>query len=480
MGAQQRSSRWFTAAASEFSQALRQSSTSRGDKYAKNLERTVWQVIQNPGFLFMDSNTSRNETLNLERIQKEHMRLRVCEDFESQIPSDVPVVDDTKDRLLLCSKCNNKGFIVLCANLHCINRYHYACAGVRKEEVDDRDFYCADCDPQFLASIISKRKPKPAKTKRPRRRSVAATSKRKSSKNKSKGRTEAEASGGDGLSHCERDSEGGDCSEDPADDSSDDQALGSTLPSNHEKAKSADPPSANDDSQAPSSSRLRQNYGTSSHSMLPSDYGVNPSSAMDPRESLHFILNTLQCLEIDLDPNINLNSNVTTFCGTPRMKTLLHNIHQQIQYFSRLVSSSAVFDGGDASMHSSFSQMDSAVQLPFASCCGPDAASAAELQDTAPAWSLKSCSKFCPQLPDLESQIERECKYMMEQTWESLRQRNWGLGSRNQSFFQQMPGEEVFVDVDSDKVRQCLRAFSVIRSDVFFYRSRVQRFNFVL
>ena len=272
MGTQQRSSRWFTAAASEFSQALRQSSTSRGDKYAKNLERTVWQVIQNPGFLFMDSNTSRNETLNLERIQKEHRRLRVCEDFESQIPSDVPVVDDTKDRLLLCSKCNHKGFIVLCGNLHCINRYHYACAGVRKEEVDGRDFYCADCDPQFLASIISKRKPKPAKTKRPRRRSVAATSKRKSSKNKSKGRTEAEASGGDGLSHSERDSEGGDCSEDPADDSSDDQALGSTLPSNHEKAKSADPPSANDDSQAPSSSRLRQNYDIDAlrNSALPS------------------------------------------------------------------------------------------------------------------------------------------------------------------------------------------------------------------
>jgi hypothetical protein len=200
--------------------------------------------------------------------------------------------------------------------------------------------------------------------------------------------------------------------------------------------------------------------------MLPSDYGVNPSSVMNPFESLHFILNTLQCLEIDLDPNSNSNSNVTTFCGMPRMKSLLHHIHQEIQYYSRLVSSSAALDGGDASMHSSFSQMDSAVQLPFA--CDPHAASAAELQDTAPAWSLKSCSKFCPQLPDLESQIERECKYMMEQTWESLRQRNWGLGSRNQSFFQQMPGEEVFVDVDSDKVRQCLRAFSVIRSDVFF------------
>jgi hypothetical protein len=276
MGLQQRSSRWFTAAASEFSQALRESCPKdRGDKYAKNLERTVWQVIQNPGFLFMDSNTSRNEQKNLARIQQEHGRLRVCEELESQIPPDIPVVDDTKDRLLLCSKCNKNGFIVLCGNFRCINRYHYACAGVRKEEVDDRDFYCADCDPQFLASIISKRKPNPkpnpAKKKRSRRRSVANTSKQNSSKNKSKGQAETEASGGDGFNLSERDS-GGDCSEDQADDSSDDQALDSTLPSNHQKAKSADPPPANDDSQAPSSSRLRQNYDIDAlrNSALPS------------------------------------------------------------------------------------------------------------------------------------------------------------------------------------------------------------------
>jgi hypothetical protein len=341
---------------------------------------------------------------------------------------------------------------------------------VRKEEVDDREFYCADCDPQFLASIVSQRKPKP---KRPRRRSVAKPSKQNSSKNKSKGQAEAEVSGGDGHEAEAPAGDGLDLTEesDSSDEESDrsDDAPGSMRSSNDGgKAKSADPPGrlpALDDSQAPSSSRLTQNYDTSSRSTPPSDHGDNPSSsvnAMNPRESLHFMLTTLQCLDNDLDTY----SNMTTFCEMPRMKSLLCNIYQQIHYYSGLVSRSAAFDGGDALMHSSFSDMDSAVQLPFASCCDPHAASAADLQDTAPAWSLKSCSKFCPQLPDLESQIERECKYMMEQTWESLRQRNWGLGSRNQSFFQQMPGEEVFVG--SDMVRQCLRAFSVIRSDVFF------------
>jgi hypothetical protein len=277
MGTQQRSCRWFTAAASEFSKALKEASQHRGEKYAKNLERTVWQVIQNPGFLMLDSNQSRNEQKNLELIQEEHTRIRVLEEFESQIPSDVIVVDETKGMLSLCSKCKKTGTIVLCDKINCINRYHYACAGVRKEEVDDREFYCADCDPQFLASIVSQRKPKP---KRPRRRSVAKPSKQNSSKNKSKGQAEAEVSGGDGHEAEAPAGDGLDLTEesDSSDEESDrsDDAPGSMRSSNDGgKAKSADPPGrlpALDDSQAPSSSRLRQNYDIDAlrNSALPS------------------------------------------------------------------------------------------------------------------------------------------------------------------------------------------------------------------
>jgi hypothetical protein len=158
------------------------------------------------------------------------------------------------------------------------------------------------------------------------------------------------------------------------------------------------------------------------------------------------------------------------------MNAALSIISQQLEAFlttaSSAASSAALCPSGDDKMQI-FRDKDDAFQLPFSQKApGPPGKTAllephlADPVDAAPEWSLKGGSKFCPLLPELESQIAQEITYEMQQTWESLKQQHWGLGGRDMRYFAQMPGEEKYVG--SDIIRQCLKAFSVIRNDVLF------------
>ena len=59
---------WFREVAQLFSIGLSRSLEGKDSKYIQNVERTVWQIIENPGWILMDSNTTRNASKNERRI----------------------------------------------------------------------------------------------------------------------------------------------------------------------------------------------------------------------------------------------------------------------------------------------------------------------------------------------------------------------------------------------------------------------------
>ena len=177
----QRSAQWYNAAALEFSHSLRQSRNGQSQRHIRALENVVWQVIENPGWILKESNVWRNRKFNLENLKKsDASALRVCEVLQA---AEKPIFVDCEDErkcdtiLLECSKCQKTGALVLCGSTDCINRYHWTCSGVKKEEVRDREFYCADCDPSFLGKIVAEREKKESLKKiRPLRSRRSASS----------------------------------------------------------------------------------------------------------------------------------------------------------------------------------------------------------------------------------------------------------------------------------------------------------------
>ncbi len=113
-------------------------------KHAENLARVVLQVIQNPGWLLMETNASRNASENKARIKKQNLLLKTQETFADQLSPQIPA--ETKPSILsLCSKCKKPGFLVLCDGIFCLKRYHWECAGFDEEEYSNKPFFCQSC-----------------------------------------------------------------------------------------------------------------------------------------------------------------------------------------------------------------------------------------------------------------------------------------------------------------------------------------------
>ena len=147
MNTKQGSAQWFREVAIVFSNCLRQSLAGKAPRHIRNVERTVWQIIQNPGWIFIDSNTTRNASKNI----------KIMEELAISKPDSVTEVDEVTESLLLCTACKNYGSLVVCSGDSCLNRYHWKCSGVTDDEVGARNYFCRDCDPNFVADIQSKR-----------------------------------------------------------------------------------------------------------------------------------------------------------------------------------------------------------------------------------------------------------------------------------------------------------------------------------
>ncbi len=85
------------------------------------------------------------------------------------------------------------------------------------------------------------------------------------------------------------------------------------------------------------------------------------------------------------------------------------------------------------------------------------------LQDRRSHWSLQGCIS-CSHIPELTSQLESECEYHINHSFESLRSNNWGLGTAEDALLMPDSGEWF----GERHVNLCLRALSVVRNDVYF------------
>jgi hypothetical protein len=86
--------------------------------------------------------------------------------------------------------------------------------------------------------------------------------------------------------------------------------------------------------------------------------------------------------------------------------------------------------------------------------------------DPFPTWNLKLCHEQHLAVPELKWQIMRECMALMNHTFDSLKNRNWGLGSKDEFDSLKLPDIEDWFD--DNIISNCLKSFSVLREDVLF------------
>ena len=161
MSQQAQTAAWFAEASKMLSQGLRDSCEGQAVEHQENLERAVWDVIKNPGWVFFEKNSWRNARRNEKELAAKELpssTIKVWEDIYLSAPApsaSAQAVDF--DFLSTCSKCSRKGSLVLCEKRGCLNRYHWACSGVEKEDVDGVPYFCTNCDPNFHRKIQNRR-----------------------------------------------------------------------------------------------------------------------------------------------------------------------------------------------------------------------------------------------------------------------------------------------------------------------------------
>ena len=169
----------FNEASAAFSVGLR--SSCKSDSHAKNLERVVWDLFQNPGWLLIDTNRCRNKKLNIARCRQ----IRALEDLtESKSDSIKPILNP----LMVCGICQLPGRIIICEGPGCIKRYHTACAGLDNRIINKiQHWYCESCS----KSIKDPQAPKIVKRQERNEKRNAQRKKRKMSGNISRVREQS-------------------------------------------------------------------------------------------------------------------------------------------------------------------------------------------------------------------------------------------------------------------------------------------------
>jgi hypothetical protein len=147
------------------------SKNKRSLEYAKNLESVVWEIIDNPGWMFMSTNISTNRTLNRGAINQ-----RSVKSLDTIIESKPKRVKSAPVNILrICTKCGNDGPLVICERNECLHRYHWGCLGITRKDVENTNFFCESCEPQFLQRIRQQKDKKSIyKSKRQLKRKVSA------------------------------------------------------------------------------------------------------------------------------------------------------------------------------------------------------------------------------------------------------------------------------------------------------------------
>jgi hypothetical protein len=165
MSQQAQTAAWFAEASQMLSQGLRDSCEGKTIEHQANLERAVWDVIKNPGWVFFEKNASRNMIKNRNALKKaaakellDSATIKTWEEISLSAPASSAAAQPVNFNFLnTCSKCSGKGFLVLCEKSGCLNRYHWACSGVEEHDVHGVQYFCQTCDPIFHTRIRERR-----------------------------------------------------------------------------------------------------------------------------------------------------------------------------------------------------------------------------------------------------------------------------------------------------------------------------------
>jgi len=452
MNIQQRPAQWFRQVAIEFSQGLQKSLEGKTAKHIQNVERTVWQIIETPGWIFYTTNTTRNQAENI----------RCLEALASRKPESVTEVDEVSDSLQLCTKCRKYGSLVICSGQSCLNRYHWKCSGVKPDEVGDGEYFCQVCIPSFVADIQSKRradnatgeKSKGSKKSRPR------PSKGARKKKKDGGDTSMQQDGSEHIHLHDSGNEDDDCGvggpataavekSGAADgaggvvaaESTDVADEGESAADVEGDSTQIDPPVSRFSTAPPGSLSF---FGHSDFQGVVGGLGAdhiiiqNAAKTYQPsqkiQEKLHFLQMRLAVLEqsvVGMSP-MALSS---ISMKLSEVESLCHE-SEHFQY---------VYDG--------FDDVN----------CGQYAATRICAQSShgelAPSWTLP---QSLDESPEFNSHLMLECQAHMQHAWDSVRSRCWGRGSDED--VKKLPVSWF----DSALISRCLSAFSFLARDIFF------------
>ncbi len=437
MNTKQKPAQWFCQVAKEFSTGLHKYLAGKTKKHIQNVERTVWQIIETPGWVFHTTNTFRNRDENLRAA------LKSLEELASQKPSTVTEVDDISERMQLCVVCGRHGCLVLCVGESCLNRYHWSCSGVKSNEVGERSFFCRECKPEFIASIQSQRRA--GKKKSGKEGADTSETEKKKRKRPSKGWTKTKA-GGSSTSNKLHEEPDHVIALSPTHvgDSGDQGDRGGACGSAAAKSASA---SGRHESAAADAAVDVQNQGNPvSHTRIgggASGHRINIHNAEDGDEPIRKISERISWLQQRLSV---LDASVIGSV-IPMGLVSVSKILSQIESACHTAEQVQITDGDDVDDVVAKMEDDTAPAQTSAHC------------ELVPSWTLPFSVDESPQF---NSHLMSECKAHMQHAWDSLQSRRWGLGSVED--YDKLPANWF----DDKVIRRCLRAFTFISNDILF------------
>ena len=134
-----------------FSDGLKKSCSGKDVEYFQNLQRTVWEVMENPGWIYYENNSTRNGIKNVKRLQKQKPQPTRSVALEIKILDqlvDLAPAEAQSNVLKTCTACHNSDCapLITCDGVYCLNRYHYACVNLTSKKVNQmKFFFCQDC-----------------------------------------------------------------------------------------------------------------------------------------------------------------------------------------------------------------------------------------------------------------------------------------------------------------------------------------------
>ena len=119
-------------------------------KHGQNLVRVVFEVLKNPGWLLLRTNSYINASENRARLKKQQQLadarlLKTQEQLAEVLDAVGPPAEPQNNVLSVCTLCRKEGCLVICEGPSCLNRYHWTCAGLEEKDYKKKRYFCNQC-----------------------------------------------------------------------------------------------------------------------------------------------------------------------------------------------------------------------------------------------------------------------------------------------------------------------------------------------